>query len=249
MMQRMATRAADLSRLFQWESSFDEGRTRPSVFLLPTVSAVVAPFVDHRVKLTNQEFRGLLMEVLASVPASQEASIPTALVTEPWQFLYGSVSSLAFIAEEPLRSRLDTTTDPLHEVYRVLWEIRFAINEGDFAKGKWYASTLIKWASGARLTTEQSQRLTSLGARPHLNGDDFYDVLCCLLALAKQNDALTHLRLGFEVDEIAAPTLNELKKWIQMIDRWVRTGPFPVGVILIGEKASSVLSPASPKRR
>jgi hypothetical protein len=125
------------------------------------------------------------------LPFDTARFLPKWVSSQPtWQVLYGLLNSPIFVVEEPLRSRIDVGSSPAHEMYKLLWEARFAFREKQGPRAKALVDLFLRWTLTLDVNEADQQALTDLGLHCRFKVEDRYIVLHFLLSLAKDNGIL-----------------------------------------------------------
>jgi len=198
--------------------------------------------VDTRLvdQWTRQSIMPHITERLStlSVPStSRQRACWTAPPSEDvWELLWALVAAEDFLIEDPLRAMVDQKFYLVHDVYRLIWEIRFVSCETDDPKApKKLMGTFLRWLSGS-LLEEDRQVLMSLGIHRPIQEQERADVVLFLTTLAAQNAIVSRIVLGFEgLNDILMPKqrpkLKQLQGFLRALDRWGGMG-CPVRAII-----------------
>jgi hypothetical protein len=184
---------------------------------------------------------------MAQVPTEAKRDLPN--WNPPpvaWEFVWALAAVEHFVVEEPLRSLVDRSHYVFHEIFRVLWELRFRLqeNKGDIEPAQQFFDAAIRWMTASHLGETDQAMLTAAGVTRRIRSDqERLDVLCFLITLAEHNALLNRFILCFDGLERALrpekrALLRELQTFLSTIDRWIRMAQAPIG-ILIGMDTSS----------
>jgi len=248
--------------ILRWTLAFSDDRTRPGYVTIPARSeadrdSFVQRYLDPRFrkyrfgsiedvegeKTGEWLSKGLLQSFTErvtqlSVPEEVHLSLPKWFPPEQGsqEILWGLVARPDLVVEEPLRSMLDQSIYLIHDVYRAVWEARFVVKESVLlTPAQRFVSTVSRWLLGTS-TEFDEQRLRQLPVTRKVRDIERYDVLCFLLTLARQNDLLGRVVLAFNGLEHATEEhvqlLNEMDLLLTAVDRWVKIGPIPLGVMI-----------------
>ncbi len=159
--------------------------------------------------------------------------------------LWALVTSEDFIVEEPLRGMVDHSFYLIHDLYRLLWEARFTVREGNDPESVIDAMT--RWISREPLRDEDTAIFAHLGIdRLVRSPAEQFDITCFLLTMAAQNGLVGRviwlfddLEEGLKQPEV----LLQLESLIRTISRWIEIGRCPLGIIIgfQGTKADMAL--------
>lgn len=188
---------------------------------------------------------GILTNFLSRVrrmPYELDVDTPVWFPPEPeiWELLWGVVSGREFVVREPLRTIVDQKSYLAHDFYRLLWEVRFLVNESlNLSKAQTLVHNLVKWAfeGGA-----SDSFLKEYGiSQRNLDPSQRYDLLWMLLTLAHHNGLFTRYLFGMdrlsEVLEVPS-IIQDLETMMGSLERWVRMGDCPIGVLFMNFDAS-----------
>jgi len=183
---------------------------------------------------------------LAKVPEETRHDLPRWFPPdETWELVWALAAVPTFVVEEPLRGLVDQSHYLFHEVYRVLWELRFRVTENkDFKPALEFFQATMRWLTASHLSTTDQAMLEAAGVTRRINSEqERFDVLCFLITLAEHNAILNRCVFCFDGLERAIrpekrPLLREMSQFLATIDRWIRMAQAPIGV-LIGMDASS----------
>lgn len=146
-----------------------------------------------------------------------------------WELLWALVAVEDFLIDEPLRSMVDQKFYLVHDVYRLIWEIRFVSHEtSDLKPAKQLMGTFLRWLEGT-LLPEDRQRLMALGIQRAIQEQERADVLLFLTTLAAQNVIVSRIVLGFEgLNDILMPKerpkLKQFHGFLRALSRWGQMG-------------------------
>lgn len=156
-----------------------------------------------------------------------------------WEFVWALASVETFLAEEPLRGLVDRSHYVFHEVYRVLWELRFRLRENkDVAPTQQFFDAAVRWMTASHLTETDLAMLESAGVTRRIRSDqERFDVLCFLITLAEHNALLNRFIVCFDgLERAIRPEkrglLRELQMFLATLDRWIRLAQAPIGVLV-----------------
>jgi len=142
-----------------------------------------------------------------------------------WELLWALVAVENFVIDEPLRAMVDQKFYLIHDVYRLLWELRFVSCETPTLKpAKALAATFLRWVEGDLLDTDR-EVLAKLGIQRQVQKQERVDVLCFLATLAAQNAIVSRIVLGFEgLNDILVakerPKLKQFHGFLKTLTRW-----------------------------
>lgn len=199
-------------------------------------------WVDQTI-LSN--FTGRL--ALAKVPTEAKRDLPEWFPPPvwAWEFLWALAASPNFLTEEPLRGLVDQAHYLFHEVYRVLWELRFRLKEnGSHENTIEFFTATVRWLTSSHLTQTDLAMLEAAGVTRRVTSDqERLDVLFFLITLAEHNALINRYVVCFDGLERALkpekrPLLREMATFLVTLDRWIRLAQAPIGV-LIGMDTSS----------
>jgi hypothetical protein len=175
------------------------------------------------------------------LPKSTQHALPGGFnpLTQNWEILWALGSIDGLVAEGSLREMIDQPHYLFHEVYLVLWELRFRIKENrDMKPALPFFNVAIQWLLGGSLDLAETIMLEAVGITRRITTDrERFDVLFFLLTLAEQNALLDRYILCFDgLERVLTPDgrgiLRELRTFILTIDHWVRLARSPFGVLL-----------------
>jgi hypothetical protein len=156
-----------------------------------------------------------------------------------WEFLWALAASPTFLVEEPLRTMVDQPYYLFHEMYRVLWELRFRLRENkEFEPSLQFFQAMVRWMTGSHLSASDQAMLEAAGVTRRVNTDqERLDVLFFLITLAEHNALLNRYVLCFDgLERALRPEkrglLREMATFITTLDRWIRMAQTPVGVLI-----------------
>ena len=199
-------------------------------------------WVDQTI-LTN--FCGRL--AMAKLPAEAKRDLPDWFPPPvwAWEFIWALAACPTFKTEEPLRGLVDQSHYLFHEVYRVLWELRFRLRENKAHEPTIeFFTAVVRWLTSSHLSTADLAMLEAAGVTRRVTSErERLDVLFFLITLAEHNALLNRYVVCFDGLERALrpekrPLLRELSTFLVTLDRWIRLAQTPVGV-LIGMDTSS----------
>lgn len=182
----------------------------------------------------------------AKVPGEAKNELPPWFPpTVSWELLWALASIPTFVCEDPLRGLVDESHYVFHEVFRVLWELRFRVIENkDFEPTIQFFEAAVRWLTASPLNTTEQAMLEACGVTRRITSDqERLDVLCFLITLCHDNALLNRYVLCFDGLERALhpenrAQLREMNTFLATLDRWIRLTQTPIGV-LIGMDASS----------
>jgi hypothetical protein len=185
---------------------------------------------------------------LAKVPHQAKGDLPDWFPPPvwAWEFVWALAATPTFVIEEPLRSLVDQSHYLFHDVYRVLWELRFRLREngGDFEPALAFFNAAIRWMTGETLSGADIAMLEAAGVTKRVTVDqERLDVVFFLITLCEHNALLNRFIICFDGLERALrpdkrPLLREMTSLLTALDRWIRLAQAPIG-ILIGMDTSS----------
>lgn len=264
-MARVMVRTPRVESFTDWMGSFGEDEPRDPYLVLPGKSADRHRFLQ---KVMSEDRIGVIDDLIGpealgwldqgpcknllaraaklSLPKESRRSLPTWFPPEPgnWELLWGLIAVDDFIVDEPIRSMLDQNFYVVHDVYRVLWEARFLAkeNESDRSQAQLLVRTLVRWMTTPMLTAEDQRWLDSIGIRRPITSEQRFELFCMLVGLAWQNGLLSRYMIYFDglelADGIQETVLKELSHMLSALERWIRIGPCPIGLV-IGYTAES----------
>lgn len=249
--------------LFRWAIGFTEP-DRPTLLTIPGATiedreALLRSYLDPRYASVRPDVvedvcgdqvrgwldRGALASLTERVatmkvpPGTRHDFNLDALVAPEWELLWSLIVVDTLIVEEPLRSLVDHSSDPISAVHKALWEARFLFREHPtLDPAATFVETMVRWMTGAELKDDDIERLTLAGIHRRIERDsEKLDVLCFILTLAAQNGAVTRTIFLFDAVESALrpecrPMLRQLLGVLRIADRWVRMGGSPIGFFL-----------------
>ena len=149
-----------------------------------------------------------------------------------WGLLWGLGAVSNFAVDGQLRFQVDVPFSLLHDLYRAIWEIRFAIREGREALG--LVQAVGTWMLGESLSAEDHGHLAAVNIQRQVSSpNEKIDLVCGLLLMAAQNGLVERFFLGFDNIEAATrPNLKELFMVLQGVDRWTTVEEQPLGILL-----------------
>jgi hypothetical protein len=257
--------------VIRWTLTFNDEAPRPSMLVVPgpsaherlhfyrrylapewdnfrpdTIEDVVNDYARDWVNQTIVE--NMTMRIAAAqVPAEVKHDLPPWFppVGHAWELLWALVSTPEFVIEEPLREMVDQQHFQIHDLYRALWEFRFALKENaTFEPAAVIYFALTRWLTRSELTAEDLQVLSKIGITRRVTSDaEVFDLLFFIVTLAAQNGILNRMVICFDglertLTSEGRPLLRELDLFLATAERWVINMQAPVG-ILIGFGASN----------
>lgn len=156
-----------------------------------------------------------------------------------WEFVWALASVPTFLVEEPLRGLVDQSHYLFHEIFRVIWELRFRVRENkDFEPAHQFFDATMRWLTASHLSSADQAMLEAAGVTRRIKSEqERFDVLCFLITLAEHNALLNRYVLCFDGLERAIrpekrPVLRELQMFLTTLDRWIRLAQAPIGVLI-----------------
>lgn len=222
-----------LAILAQWEDG-DWRRTQPGT-ITDTCSAYTRSWPTDGVlhNLTNRIAR---ITIPSEVKSRLRNGPPPPNI---WEIVWALVSTEDFLVEEPLRGMVDRSFYLVHDVYRVLWEARFLIQENASRETITHlVGTLIRWVTSEPLTPQDQKTLQELTVKRLVTSEqERFDVLCFLLTLAAQNGIVERVVFLFDgLEDVLQPeyrsVLRQFHAMLLAIDRWVTIGGCPLCVLV-----------------
>jgi hypothetical protein len=152
--------------------------------------------------------------------------------------------------EGPLRAMVDQRFYLVSDLFRVLIEARFLVQEGTNPESPLQAIT--QWILGGKLTPGQEKLFELAGVSRRVQPTEQLDLVCALIAIASQSGVINRLTLAFDrIEKIALSDPKDKRTYFKELDevvfaatRWEKLGS-TLGIILGAEKLS-LLNP-SPK--
>lgn len=252
------------SRAIAWALAFGD-RERKALLVVPGDREERLRFYDrylvHTEKLSSegaiddlQGFSwtnvGVLENVItriATARVSASTRLPVWFPPEKgvWELLWSLVAVEDIVIGEPLRTLVDNSTFLAHHLYRLLWEARFLAKEKvNLKPAQVFVELIVRWLTAETLTEDEDKQLLTLGVRQRVQTDSQrFDLLCMLVSLAEHNGFISRLVLAFDDLEKALVhpnrtlLLRRMSKLLDSIDRWIKVGGSPIGV-LIGFEAT-----------
>lgn len=239
-----------IESLVRWIDSFDEEK-RDAVLVLDDRPLVRARFYEKY--LARKESRKGLVETWQKVPqdvlanvAQRIAAVRLTTVGLPvwfppekgvWELLWAIVAAEDFVVLEPLRSLVDNDAFLAHGFYKLMWEARFLTKEKvNLKPAQALVGLITRWLTDKSLSEEDTAQLQSFGVRLRVQTDSQrYDLLCMLVSLAEHNGFLKRLVIGFDgLEKVLEQqqVLRGLNKFLEAIDRWIKVGGSPIGVLI-----------------
>lgn len=122
------------------------------------------------------------------------------------------------------------------EAFKLLWEVRFLLDEGDDDQAEDLMAILAEWSVGhASKNAEHLRRMANLGvSNPALANAERYDMIFLWLTLARSNGVLDRIILPFDGFEKASQDegkVAELEELILAAERWAALG-CPLGIVV-----------------
>jgi hypothetical protein len=139
--------------------------------------------------------------------------------------------------EGTIRTMADTTHYLEHDVFRLLWEIRFLRRENSVQAEELF-DIFRRWIRDAHLREHEVQRLRALGvSKFRTSFREKVEVLCFLRTLASQNEIQSSLVLAFNgLDQaIQAENKDALRQLVSLaseVRRWALITHCPIGILL-----------------
>ena len=265
MIEDSATAQPPVEPVIKWTLRFHDEGKRPSMLVVPGATAhdrlsfyrkylsdewasfrpdtVEDVISDGARDWVDQSILANITErfAMARVPHEAKHDLPNWFPPPvwAWEFLWALVSVPTFRIEEPLRSLVDQSHYLFHEVYRVLWELRFRTTEsGDFEPATPLFNAAVRWLTANPLGTTDLAMLEACGVTRRVNSEqERFDVLCFLITLAEHNGLLNRYILCFDGLERAIrpekrPLLREMTVFLSTLDRWIRLTQAPIGVLI-----------------
>lgn len=194
--------------------------------------------IAHDVSPPTWVQQGVLANLVERVRSIEvrRAGMPIWFPRGNWEIVWGVAARAEFVIDEPLRTIVDQRFYLAHDLYRLLWEIRFLSQESvNLAKAQELVGSVTRWAFGGATDVDQD-RLVELGVHSQVTQTtQSYHLLCMLLTLASQNGLFSQCVLGFDGLEEALNrpwALREINRFLVTVDRWVQFGGCPIGVLL-----------------
>lgn len=134
--------------------------------------------------------------------------------------------------EFPLRDLVDET-GLAHDVFRLIWEMRFLMQEQpDGAAALEWLGTFQRWSRAEPLTAEDFGRLDDADVRSRPSTfEERVTILLLLLSLANQNGVFDHMLVILDaVDDPSCP-LEEILAVLRAFDAWALHASVPVGFL------------------
>jgi hypothetical protein len=156
-----------------------------------------------------------------------------------WEFIWGLASSPNFLTDEPLRGLVDQSHYLFHEIYRVLWELRFRVTENKaYEPTVQFFTAVVRWLTASALSQAELAMLGAAGVTRRVTSDqEQLDVLFFLITLAEHNALINRFVICFDGLERVLkpekrPLLREMSMFLVTLDRWIRLAQAPVGVLI-----------------
>ena len=204
--------------LSDWVETFDSSNRRACVLM--DAESARRELKDRQALTLPSRIRPGLTHVLRGLILTPDALAPSwARKLKQDQVLSALTGNSIMLVEEPLRSFLDRSGDPMSDAYKALWSLKFALMERE-PNAKMYLEHIPGWLCEGKLVPE-------LGLTRTFTVVESMDVFLMTLALAMQNEVLSTVLLLCETNS------KEVQDFIQSIERWLKSvGPLPVGLIL-----------------
>jgi hypothetical protein len=204
--------------------------------------SIVVETTPASVEWVNQPFSSLFLERMLHLPMPHigaEIMAPWySAMAGAWDLLWSLVAVEEFVLDEPLREVVDKPFYLVHDVHRMLWEIRFLAREQpDLRQAKNYMKYFLRWLLNEPLGEEGQAILSSVGIKRLVARDvEKMDVACFLLALVGQNGLLERTIVYFDDLELALqpnkrPVLRHLVDLLACHRRWSRLGSNPLSIL------------------
>lgn len=228
----------DIDRVQKWASQIGvepkpiiliEGPTpahRASVYrLTKTVQDVLADKWDEGGLVQNITARLSKMRCVGSI------------IPHDWDLLWNLLTIDKLEVEDQVRLLIDQG-DIFTQGFKAIWEARFRLDEG--REIQTFVTTLSRWMTAAKLTSEEKTLLGSLGIEHELETTfERLDMLFFLATLAHQNEMLYPTVLVIDgIERMTTQgatkrktTLKEFYDFLIAADRWGRIGS-PLGFML-----------------
>ncbi len=200
------------------------------------VSEGARDWVDQTV-LANFTARVAMMKVPHEAKRDLPSWFPPPVYA--WEFVWALAATETFLVEEPLRGLVDQSHYVFHEIFRVLWELRFRLRENkDFEPTQQFFTATIRWLTASHLSETDLAMLEAAGVTRRIQSDqERFDVLCFLITLAEHNALLNRFVICFDGLERAIrpekrALLREMQTFLTTLDRWIRLAQAPIGVLI-----------------
>lgn len=210
-----------------------------TVQLVPPVATSWVPIgYGHVLSFTDWLKKGVdpaVTEVVRRASPLRD-DMPMWFPPEPreWELLWGVASMPDFVIDEPLRTIVDQSNHPAHELYRQIWEVRFLTKE--------------------RVNLNSAQEIVHR-TTAWLTGEDIpshhrYDLLCALLTLAVQNELIEDFNFHFQGLDRAfeePKLLEDFDEFIYVVQCWADMGSLVNVTIGLDPKLLPKLEEVHPK--
>lgn len=143
----------------------------------------------------------------------------------------------SLLVEEPLRSMVDQRFYLISDLFRIILEARFRVNEG--ADPLPFVVALSKWIQDQKLNSKQEKLFEAAKVSRRVQPTEQLDLIFCLAALASQSGVIERLTISLDrIDLAASAGVKDRRTYLRELDdvvfgatRWEKLGS-PLGVIL-----------------
>lgn len=158
--------------------------------------------------------------------------------TASWEVIWALGFTDGLVVNGSLREMVDQPHYLFHDIYRVLWSLRFRLRETGSAATVSFFNTVVRWLTGNPLSMAEAHELEAAGATRRITTDrERFDVLLFLITLAEQNGLLNRYVICFDglervLTSDSRSLLREMQTFLTTVDRWVRFAQTPIGVLI-----------------
>jgi hypothetical protein len=250
--------------VIKWTLRFHNDESRPSMLVVPGVTA--HDRLNFYQKYLSEEWESFRPETVEDIVGNQARDwmehgvlsnftdrvgtmkLPKTVRQEllgdhfptvDWEILWALGHTESLTANGSIREMVDQSHYLFHEVYMVLWSLRFRIKEHHTLEPAIpFFNAIVRWMTGTPLSMTEANELETAGVTRHINTDsERLDVLLFLITLAEQNGLLNRYVVCFDGLERVLTSdnrslLREMQTFLTMVDRWVHLAQTPIGVLL-----------------